>query len=76
MKRVTNGDIIVARKNWHRAKVSEFLTENNKIAKTFNLFLETVTDSFNLFSWPSKVNFSDDKVQGTILNISNHLSIL
>ena len=56
--------------------MSEFLTENNKIAKTFNLFLETVTDSFNLFSWPSKVNFSDDKVQGTILNISNHLSIL
>ena len=76
MKRVTNGDIIVARKNWHSAEGSEFLTENNKIAKTFNLFLETVTDSFNLFSWPSKVNFSDDKVQGIILNILNHFSIL
>ena len=28
----------------------EFLTENNKIAKTFNSFFETVTDSVNLFS--------------------------
>ena len=28
----------------------EFLTENNKTAKTFNSFFETVTDSVNLFS--------------------------
>ena len=34
----------------------EFLTENNKIAKTFNSFFETVSDSLNLFNWPSKVN--------------------
>ena len=40
----------------------EFLTENNKIAKTFNSFFKTVTDSLNLFSWSSKVNVSDDKV--------------
>ena len=26
----------------------EFLTKSNEIAKTFNLFLETVTDSFYL----------------------------
>ena len=26
----------------------EFLTENNEIAKAFNSFLETVTDSFYL----------------------------
>ena len=33
----------------------EFLTENNKISKTFNLLFETVTYSLNLFSWSSKV---------------------
>ena len=38
----------------------EFSTENKKIAKTFNSFFETVTDSLNLFSWPSKVNVCDD----------------
>ena len=54
----------------------EFLTENNKIAKTFNSFFETVTDSLSLFSWPSKVNVCDDKVQGIIQNFSNHPSIL
>ena len=54
----------------------EFLTENNKIAKTFKLLFETVTDSLNLFSWSSKVKVCDDKVQGIILNSSNHTSIL
>ena len=53
-----------------------FLTENKKIAKTFNSFFETVAESFNLFSWSSKTNVSDDKVQGIILNISNQLSVL
>ena len=48
----------------------------HKIAKTFNSFFETVTDSLNLFSWPSKVNVCDDKVQGIIHNFSNHPSIL
>ena len=54
----------------------EFLAENNKIAKTFNSFFETVTDSLNLFSWPSKVNVCDDKVLGIIRNFSNNPSIL
>ena len=54
----------------------EFLTENNRIAKTFNSFFETVTDSLNLFSWSSKVKVCDDKVQGIILNFSNHPSTL
>ena len=57
------------------SKSSEFLTENNKIAKTFNSFFETVTDSLNLFSWSSNVNVNDDKVQGITLNFSNHPSI-
>ena len=66
MKRVINGDICG----------SKFLTENNKIAKTFNSFFETVTDSLKLFSWSSKVNVSDDKVQAIMLKFSNHPSIL
>ena len=54
----------------------EFLNENNKIAKTSNLFFETVTYSLNLFSWSSKVNSCDDKVQGIVINFLNHPSIL
>ena len=52
------------------------MTENKKIEKTFNSFFETVTDSLSLFSWSSKVNFSDDKVRGFIFNFSNHPRIL
>ena len=54
----------------------KFLTENNKIAKTINSFFETVTDSLNLFSCSSKVDVCDDKVQGIMLNFSNHSNIL
>ena len=53
----------------------EFSTENNKIAKTFNSFFETVTDSLDIFSWSSKVNICDDKVQEIMLNFSNYLTI-
>ena len=52
------------------------MTESNTIAKTFKLFFETFTNSLYLFSWSSKVNVNDDKVQGIILNFSNHPSIL
>ena len=55
---------------------SEFLTENKRNAETFNSFFETFTNSLNLFSWFSKVNVSDDKFQGLILNFSNQPSIL
>ena len=40
------------------------------------MFFDTVTDSLKLFIWSSKVNVSVDKVQGFILNFSNHPSIL
>ena len=60
MKRVTNGDI--------RRKGASFWP---KIIR-----LQTATDSLNLFSCSSEVNVRDDKVQGIILNISNHSSIL
>ena len=52
------------------------MTENDKISKTFNSFFETATDSLNLFSWPSKVSVSEDKVQGIILSFSNNPSSL
>ena len=54
----------------------EFLIENNNIAKTFNSLFETVTDSLNLFNWPSKVYVCNYTVQGIILNFSKHPSIL
>ena len=37
---------------------------------------ERFTNSLKLFSWSSKVSVTDDKVQGIILNFSNHPSIL
>ena len=52
------------------------MIETNKIAKTFDSCLETVTDSLNLFIWSSKVNVRHDKAQGIILNFSNHPSVL
>ena len=55
-KRFSGESKIVLREN------GEFLTENNNIAKTFNSFFETVTDSLHLFSCSSKVNVCDDKV--------------
>ena len=51
------------------------MTENNNIAKTFNSFFETITDSLNLFSWSSKINVCDDKVQGIIHNFSKTILV-
>ena len=41
----------------------EILTENIKIAKTFNSYFKSVTDSLELFDWPLQPNVSSDKVQ-------------
>ena len=35
---------------------NNFLTESNKIGKTFQLFSDTSNNSLTLFSWSSKVN--------------------
>ena len=40
----------------------EILTENMKIAKTFNAYFKSVTDSLELFEWPLQSNASCDKV--------------
>ena len=54
----------------------EILTKNMKIAKTFNSFLESVTDSLELFDWPLQSNVSCDKVQNIIKSFYNHHSII
>ena len=65
---MTNGDI--------GRKGAGFWLKIIRLQKLLTRFFETVTDSLNLLNWSSKVNVSDDKVQGIIFNISNHPSIL
>ena len=55
---------------------SEILTENIKIANTFNSYLESVTDSLELYDWPLQVNISYDKVNNIIKRFSNHPNII
>ena len=54
----------------------EILTENIKIAKTFNSHFESITDSLELFDWPLQANFYYNKVQNIIKSFSNHSSII
>ena len=54
----------------------EILTENIKIAKTFNLYFEPITDSLVLFDWPFQLNISDGKVQNIVRIFSSHPSII
>ena len=54
----------------------EILTENIKIAKTFNSYFKSVTDCLELFNWPLQPNVSCDKVQNIIKRFSNHPSII
>ena len=54
----------------------EILTENIKIAKTFNLYFESVTDSLELFDWPLQSNISYDKVQNIVKSFFNYSSII
>ena len=44
----------------------EILTENMKIAETFNSYFNSVTDSLELFDWPHQSKVSSDKVQNII----------
>ena len=55
---------------------SEILTENIKIANTFNSYLESVTDSLELYDWPLQVNISYDKMNNIIKRFSNHPNII
>ena len=39
------------------------VSENNKIAKTFNTYFESVADSLNLFEWIGETGNSNDKTE-------------
>ena len=54
----------------------EILTENIKIAKSFNSYFESVTDSLELFDWLLQSNISYGKVQNIVESFSNHPSII
>ena len=47
-----------------------------KVAKTFNSYFKSVTDSLKLFDWPLQSNVSCDKVQNIIKRFSSHSSII
>ena len=52
------------------------ISENNKIAKTFNTFFQSVTYSLNLFEWIGESVNSDDKIEKKLLKFSKHPSTL
>ena len=52
------------------------VSENHKIAKTFNTYFESVTDSLNLFEWIGESVNSNGKIEQIIAKFSKHPSIL
>ena len=52
------------------------ISENNKIAKTFNTYFESVADSLNLFQWIGESVNSNDKIEQILFKFSKHPSIL
>ena len=52
------------------------ISENNKIAKTFNTYFESVTDPLNLFEWIGESVNSNDKIEQILFKFSKHPSIL
>ena len=57
-------------------KNGEILTERIKIAKTFNSYFESVTNSLELFDWPFQSNIFYAKAQNIIKSFSNHPSVI
>ena len=61
-------------KHWHgSSKITliendRIVWENNKIAKTFNTYFESVTDSLNLFEWIRESDNSNDIIEQIQLN--------
>ena len=54
----------------------KIISENNKIAKTFNTYFESVADSLNLFEWIGESVNSNDKIEQILFKLSKHPSIL
>ena len=54
----------------------EILTEDVKIAKTFNSYFESIRDSLDLFEEPLQSNISYEKVQNIFIIFSNYPIII
>ena len=52
------------------------VSENNKIAKTFNTYFESISDSLNLFEWIGESVNINYKIEQIIVKFSKHRSIL
>ena len=52
------------------------ISENNKIAKTFNTYFESVTDPLNLLEWIGESVNSNNKIEQILFKFSKHPSIL
>ena len=58
-------------------KNGEILSENIKIVKLlFDSCFESISDSLEQFGWSLHSSFSNDKVQNSVKNFSNHPSII
>ena len=56
--------------------MDRIVSENHKIAKTFNTYFESVTDSLNLFEWIGESINSNNKIEQIITKYSKHPSLL
>ena len=54
----------------------KIVSENNKIAKTFNTYFKSVTNSLSFFEWIGASVNSNDKIEQIIAKFSKHPSIL
>ena len=54
----------------------EVITKSSKIAKKFNSFFASVTESLDLFKWSYLPSHATNKIQATIDSFSNHSRIL
>ena len=55
----------------HLIENDKIVSENHKIAKTFNTYFELLTDLLNLFEWIGESVNSNDKIEQVKLNFPN-----
>ena len=64
-------DIPMVAPELHLIENDKIVSENHKIAKTFNTYFELVTDLLNLFEWIGESVNSNDKIEQVKLNFPN-----
>ena len=57
-------------------EIDRIVSENNKIAETFNTYFKPDTDLLNLFEWIGEPVNSTDKIEQIIASFPKHPSIL